>query len=45
MSKFKAYRGPKKEQRAPQNAWSCMVLIAIGLIVVALVFYYGLQPG
>lgn len=45
MSKFKSYRGPKKEKGTPQNAWSCLLLIAIGLIIVALVFYFGLQPG
>ena len=45
MSKFKAYRGRKKEPGTPQNVWSCLVLVAIGLVIVALVFYYGLQPG
>jgi len=45
MSKFKSYRGPKKEKGPPQNAWSCLFLIAVALIIVALVFYFGLQPG
>jgi hypothetical protein len=45
VSKFKAYRGPKKQRQSVQNGLPCLILVIIGFIIVSVVFYYGLQPS
>ena len=45
MAKFKGYRGPKRKTAARPNALPCVFLLAMGFLLLAIVFYLMLQSS
>ena len=43
MSKYRAYKGPKRQQRTAPNAIPCLVLVFLGVVLVLFLLYYALQ--
>jgi hypothetical protein len=43
MSKYRAYKGPKRPQRATPNAIPCLVLVFLGLMLILFLLYYAMQ--
>jgi hypothetical protein len=45
MSRFRPYKGPKRKTTPRPNALPCVILLAMGFLLLAIMFYLMLQSS